>query len=90
MNVLLEFLSIIEDKGYKAYIVGGYVRDYLLKVKSYDIDVTTNATPKQIKEIFVCLSPDIPFIEKYFPEMTGEDMKEILAEYSRRNRRFGK
>ena len=30
------------------------------------------------------------FIKKYFPEMTGEDIKEILKEYEKRNRRFGK
>lgn len=30
------------------------------------------------------------FIKKYFPEMTGEDIKMILDEYDKRNRRFGK
>jgi undecaprenyl diphosphate synthase len=30
------------------------------------------------------------FIKKYFPEMGGEDIKEILKEYEKRNRRFGK
>lgn len=30
------------------------------------------------------------FLEKYFPEMEAEDMDEILAEYEKRNRRFGK
>ena len=30
------------------------------------------------------------FIKKYFPEMTGDDIKEILKEYENRNRRFGK
>ena len=53
METILEFLNIIENKGFKAYVVGGYVRDYLLSIKSFDIDVTTNATPKQIKEIFL-------------------------------------
>jgi len=51
-EIAIEFLNIIEDNGYKAYIVGGYVRDYLLKKESKDIDITTNATPKQIKKIF--------------------------------------
>ena len=39
----LEVLSIIESKGYSAYIVGGFVRDYLLNIESNDIDITTNA-----------------------------------------------
>ena len=30
------------------------------------------------------------FLKKYFPEMTAEDIPEILAEYEKRNRRFGK
>ncbi|PJZ70392.1 tRNA nucleotidyltransferase [Leptospira perolatii] len=38
--------------GYKAYIVGGGVRDLLLERKPKDFDVVTNATPNQIKKIF--------------------------------------
>lgn len=30
------------------------------------------------------------FLKKYFPEMSAEDIKEILKEYEKRNRRFGK
>ena len=30
------------------------------------------------------------FLKKYFPEMTAEDIPEILKEYEKRNRRFGK
>jgi undecaprenyl diphosphate synthase len=30
------------------------------------------------------------FVKKYFPEMEGEDIKEILEIYEKRNRRFGK
>ena len=51
----MEFLNIIDSYGYKAYVVGGYVRDYLLSIKSSDLDITTNATPKQIKEIFASI-----------------------------------
>jgi len=38
--------------GFEAYLVGGCVRDMLLNRKSKDWDVTTNATPEQIQEIF--------------------------------------
>jgi len=51
-EIALEFINIIEDSGYKAYIVGGFVRDSLMGKQSKDIDITTSATPKQIKEIF--------------------------------------
>lgn len=47
-NILLK----LEEHGYKAYIVGGFVRDYLLGIESYDVDISTNALPKEIKEIF--------------------------------------
>ena len=47
-NVLLK----LEEKGFKAYVVGGFVRDYLLGNASYDVDIATSAQPKDIKEIF--------------------------------------
>lgn len=33
---------------------------------------------------------ELLFIEKYFPEMTADDIADIVTEYERRNRRFGK
>lgn len=48
----LEVLKEIEKYGYKAYIVGGFVRDSLLNKESLDVDITTNATPKDLKYIF--------------------------------------
>ena len=52
LDVALKLLKEITSHNYQAYIVGGFVRDYLLGIESNDIDITTNATPKQIKEIF--------------------------------------
>lgn len=49
----LKLLNIIESKGYKAYIVGGFPRDLYLGRKTLDIDICTNATPKDLKEIFI-------------------------------------
>lgn len=40
------------EQGFKAYIVGGAVRDLLLKKHPKDFDIATNATPEQIKNIF--------------------------------------
>ena len=48
----MDLLNELSNNGYEAYIVGGFVRDYLLKLDSYDIDVTTNATPKELMDIF--------------------------------------
>ena len=52
LNNALKLLKEIDDKGFVSYIVGGFVRDYLLGIESNDIDICTNATPKDIKEIF--------------------------------------
>ena len=51
-EIALEFLKIINGFGYEAYIVGGFVRDYIMKIQSHDIDITTNATPQELKNIF--------------------------------------
>lgn len=48
----IEVLNIFYENGYLAYIVGGYPRDYLLGIKTKDIDICTNASPKEIIEIF--------------------------------------
>lgn len=49
---IIELLNIFYDNGYEAYVVGGYVRDKLMGKENYDIDVCTNATPREMKEIF--------------------------------------
>ncbi|MGM9876501.1 MAG: CCA tRNA nucleotidyltransferase [Bacilli bacterium] len=48
----LEVLKILYEHGYESYVVGGYVRDIILKRKTNDIDICTSATPKEILEIF--------------------------------------
>ncbi|HJV83990.1 MAG TPA: polynucleotide adenylyltransferase PcnB [Noviherbaspirillum sp.] len=42
----------LQEAGFKAFIVGGAVRDLLLGVKPKDFDVATNATPEQVKRMF--------------------------------------
>ncbi|WP_343343460.1 CCA tRNA nucleotidyltransferase [Terrisporobacter petrolearius] len=42
----------IHENNFEAYIVGGCVRDAILGIKPNDYDITTNATPKTIKNIF--------------------------------------
>ena len=60
LDIALKLLKEFTEHSYKAYIVGGFVRDYLLEIESNDIDITTNATPKEIKELFEdsCLPND--------------------------------
>lgn len=48
----LKVLKQLNDAGYEAFFVGGYVRDQLLGMSSDDIDITTNALPEDIESIF--------------------------------------
>jgi tRNA nucleotidyltransferase (CCA-adding enzyme) len=45
-------LDTLNAHGYEAYIVGGCVRDFLLKRMPSDFDITTNATPQQTIQAF--------------------------------------
>ena len=48
----INLIKKINSFGFKAYIVGGYPRDLYLNRNSVDIDICTNATPKDLNEIF--------------------------------------
>ncbi len=48
----LNVLKTLSLNNHEAYIVGGFVRDKLLGIKSNDIDICTSATPKELIEIF--------------------------------------
>lgn len=47
-----EALNKLETNGYKAYLVGGAVRNMFLGEDIFDYDITTNAKPKEIKLLF--------------------------------------
>ena len=47
-----QILHKITNAGFEAYIVGGYVRDTILGINSLDIDICTNALPKDLIRIF--------------------------------------
>jgi len=43
----------LTEAGFEAYVVGGCVRDAILGRVANDWDITTNAKPEQVKELFV-------------------------------------
>ena len=45
---IFNILNLLEENNYESYIVGGYVRDFILNKKSYDIDIATSATVKEM------------------------------------------
>lgn len=48
----LEVCRKLQEEGFKAYIVGGCVRDLILELEPKDWDITTNALPEQIMQMF--------------------------------------
>ena len=48
----LQIISTIEEAGYEAYIVGGCIRDMLMGRSPHDWDITTNAKPEKVKQLF--------------------------------------
>lgn len=51
-NAALDVVEGLQQAGFDGYLVGGCVRDLLLGMKPKDFDVTTNATPEQVRKLF--------------------------------------
>jgi tRNA nucleotidyltransferase (CCA-adding enzyme) len=49
---ILNVFKILTENGFQAFIVGGCVRDLITQKKPKDWDITTNALPQQIIEIY--------------------------------------
>ncbi len=47
-----KIIAMLEQAGYEAYVVGGCVRDSLLGREPGDWDITTSASPEEVKAIF--------------------------------------
>lgn len=48
----VHILSRLKEAGFAAYLVGGSVRDLLVKKQPKDFDISTSARPEQIKQLF--------------------------------------
>ena len=49
---ICEILERIGNAGYRAFVVGGCVRDHLMGMTPHDFDITTSATPRETENIF--------------------------------------
>ncbi len=56
-ELLREFGCFFTKAGFKAYLVGGAVRDMIMKVPAHDWDVATNATPQDVIKLFKFVVP---------------------------------
>lgn len=52
MKDALKIIAILKKAGFEAYLVGGVVRDYFLKMPFNDIDITTSAKPWEVEKLF--------------------------------------
>ncbi|RPG38713.1 MAG: polynucleotide adenylyltransferase PcnB [Gammaproteobacteria bacterium TMED236] len=48
----IEVVKKLKKSGFKGYLVGGCVRDSLVGIKAKDFDVSTDATPEEVRKIF--------------------------------------
>ena len=47
-----QILARLQQAGFKAYLVGGFVRDHLLGKPVHDIDIATSAAPADVMHLF--------------------------------------
>lgn len=52
LKTAVKILSQIEKKGYKAYLVGGCVRDVILGIDPHDVDIATNMPLGELEELY--------------------------------------
>ncbi len=45
-------IDLLKSNGFEAFLIGGSVRDFIMELPIGDIDITTNATPQQVKKVF--------------------------------------
>lgn len=55
-----KIINLLKSNGYDAYVVGGCVRDSLLKRHPNDWDITTNCLPEHLGHIFEATHKTIP------------------------------
>ncbi len=76
-----DIISIYEklaNAKYEVYFIGGCVRDLILKIPVKDWDLTTNATPEQVQEVFTDSFYDNSFGTVGVP--IGKDGEEKIVE----------
>jgi tRNA nucleotidyltransferase (CCA-adding enzyme) len=74
---VVDVIETLENKGYQGYLVGGCVRDVLLKRVPRDYDVATDALPSEVKAIFPRV---IPTGEKFGTVTVVDETGEVDVE----------
>lgn len=58
----VEVIQALQNEGHEAYLVGGFVRDWLLGLEPTDYDIATSAHPDAVQKIF----PDTRAVGAHF------------------------
>lgn len=69
------------------------IRKHLYHPEVPDVDMVVRSSGEERISGFMlwrAAYSELMFIKKYFPEMEEDDINKIIAEYEKRNRRFGK
>ncbi|MBP5835973.1 hypothetical protein [Candidatus Phytoplasma meliae] len=62
IKIAQTIIKKLKNQGFEAFMVGGVVRDYLLNAPiNFDIDLTTNALPYQIIQLFPQQKPIVSY-----------------------------
>ena len=75
----MRVVATLQKHHYEAYLVGGCIRDLLLGKKPKDFDVSTNATPEQIRQIFISNSRIIGRRFKIVHVLLGKEIIEVTT-----------
>lgn len=67
LNQAAEILQTLENNGFKAYIVGGFVRDSLMGIQSKDVDIATCALPEELVTLFGAANAKVVHPAEAFP-----------------------
>ncbi|MFC1711501.1 CCA tRNA nucleotidyltransferase [Patescibacteria group bacterium] len=83
-KLVIKTLNALHEKGFEAYIVGGALRDIMLKIPTYDWDFTTNAKPNEIQKVF----PESFYDNKF--GTVGITAEELVLQFKLKNYDFEK
>ncbi|MFN3603207.1 MAG: polynucleotide adenylyltransferase PcnB [Leptonema sp. (in: bacteria)] len=76
----LKVLQKLLKNKYKAYFVGGCIRDLLINRNPKDFDIVTNATPKEIKKLFKnsrIIGKRFKIVHVYYKSLNKNEIKII-------------
>ncbi|NCD01219.1 HD domain-containing protein [bacterium] len=73
-----KILTKLNEAGFEAYVVGGCVRDILMKKKPNDWDITTNAKPEEILKIFDDAKYENDFGTVLVIERNGDEIIDVV------------